>query len=218
MRFSGAIFDCDGTLVDTRRCWEFAYRAAIGQAGAKPSVDGWVRLLASLNGASVEIAAERLSAGLGCSISVDFLHLALAEAVAAESLRPMPGAGRLLSLLQGRMPLAVASNGPGAMVDAVLRATELRDFFSHIVSAEEVDAPKPDPGVYLEACRRLSVDPPNVVAFEDSPMGAAAVRAAGIFLVRIPSDAGCELEASSLGDDRIIEALGVAGLTSELGS
>ena len=207
MRFSGAIFDLDGTLVDTQCCWESAYRAAVRHTGVELAAESWAHLLASLNGASVEIAARRLSAALGCTIAAEFLQLSLAEAVADESLRPMPGAERLLSLLEDRMPLAVASNGPAAVVDAVLQKTELRDFFSHIVSAEEVAAPKPDPSVYLEACRRLALDPADAVAFEDSPMGAAAVRAAGIFLVRVPSGVSRELEANGLDDQRLIEEL-----------
>ena len=115
------------------------------------------------------------------------------------------------------MPMAVASNGPRSVVDAILEAAELRDFFSHVISAEEVRAPKPDPAVYLEACRRLSIEPTAAVAFEDSLMGAAAARAAGIFLMAVPSEPCFELEVKSLGDDRIIDVLGVSGLSADLG-
>jgi beta-phosphoglucomutase-like phosphatase (HAD superfamily) len=76
-----------------------------------------------------------------------------------------------------------------------------------------VAAPKPAPDPYLEACRRLGVEPgPRVIALEDSPTGVAAARAAGLTVIGIPSVAGVALEeadhlAESLLDDVIAERL-----------
>jgi HAD superfamily hydrolase (TIGR01509 family) len=212
-RPQGAIFDCDGLLVDTRRCWATAYRAAAEEAGAALRPDRLDSLCESLNGASVGIAAERLGRALGRKISAEFMRGTLIEAVGTEPLRPLPGAERLLAALEGRLPLAVASNAPVAVVEMSLQAAGLDHYFGHVVSAEEVAAPKPDPGVYLEACRRLSIEPAEAVAFEDSPLGAAAVRAAGIFLVAIPVErtAGFEAEVmvSSLWDPKVLAVLGL---------
>jgi len=209
----GAIFDCDGLLVDTRGCWAAAYRAAAEKAGAALRPDRLDSLCESLNGASVGIAAERLSRALGRKISAEFMRGTLIEAVGAEPLRPLPGAERLLAALEGHLPLAVASNAPVAVVELSLRAAGLCHHFAHVVSAEEVAAPKPDPGVYLEACRRLSIEPAEAVAFEDSPLGAAAVRAAGIFLVGVPFERTADFEAevmvSSLWDPEVLAVLGL---------
>lgn len=204
----GAVFDCDGLLVDTGRCWATAYRVALSEAGADPEDPQITRHLDELNGASVGLAAEHLSGVLGRPISPDLLRRALIEAVEAETLQPMSGADELLSALAGEVRLAVASNGPAAVVDTVLHKTGLRHFFSHVVSAEDVGVPKPDPAVYLEACRRLSVPPARAVAFEDSAMGAEAARAAGIHLVAVPTAEGIDLEAdvqaSSLADPEVL--------------
>jgi HAD superfamily hydrolase (TIGR01509 family) len=209
----GAIFDCDGLLVDTRRCWEAAYRAAVAEVGAALTAAQFAALCESLNGASVGFAAERLSDALGREISAEFLDRALTEAVAGEPLGVMPGAERLLAALEGKLPLAVASNAPASVVDAVLRRAGLRERFSHVVSADEVSAPKPDPAVYLEACHRLSIDPASAVAFEDSPIGARSARAAGMFLVAIPFghsvDFDAEVKATDLWDPKILDALGL---------
>ncbi len=210
-RWRGAIFDCDGLLVDTQHCWEAAYRAAVDGSGVTVGAERFGALCESLNGASVGIAAERLSRGLGRKIPAAFLQRALEEAIAAAPLRPMAGAARLLAALEGWLPLAVASNAPAAVVDAALRSAGLRDHFSDVVSAEQVAAPKPDPAVYLEACRRLAVEPATAVAFEDSPLGATAARAAGLFLVAVPSeqsDFDADVQATSLEDAKILEALG----------
>lgn len=212
-RWRGAIFDCDGLLVDTQHCWEAAYRAAVAEAGVALSSERFAALCESLNGASVGIAAERLGDVLGHEVPAGSLRRALEDAITAGPLRPLPGAEGLLAALSGRLPLAVASNAPAAVVDAALRGAGLRDHFAHVVSADEVASPKPDPAVYLEACRRLAVDPAVAVAFEDSSLGATAARAAGIFLVAVPSaqaeEFEAEIEASTLGDGRILDALGL---------
>jgi HAD superfamily hydrolase (TIGR01509 family) len=214
-RPQGAVFDCDGLLVDTRHCWEAAYRVALAEAGADVSPARFATLCRWLSGASVDLAAEGLSTVLGRDISADLLRDALAKAVARQSLMPMPGAEQLLAVLRGTLPLAVASNAPRPVLDQVLSRAGLRDPFSDLVSADEVAAPKPDPAVYLEACRRLSIDPRRAVALEDSPLGAAAARAAGLFLIAVPSERDAEFDAdivaTTLGDPKILAALGPAG-------
>ena len=55
------------------------------------------------------------------------------------------------------------------------------------MSSEEVARGKPAPDVYLEAARRLGVDPERCAAIEDSHSGIASAKAAGMFLVAIPN-------------------------------
>ena len=82
-----------------------------------------------------------------------------------------------------------------------------------VLSAHEVAAPKPAPDPYLEACRRLGVEPgPDVIALEDSPTGVAAARAAGLTVIGVPSLDGIALDeahhiAASLLDDIVARRL-----------
>lgn len=186
-----AIFDCDGLLVDTEDCWHGAYRAVAARVGCSSEV----LPLDALNGASVDIAAERLSGALGQPVSARLVQHLLEVEVATRPHALLPGALDLLSELHGQIPLAVASNAPLPVVEAVLAAAGVEAFFAEIVTREAVPAPKPAPDVYLEACFRLSVDPAAAVAFEDSTMGAEAARSAGIRLVAVPSQPGIEIEA-----------------------
>src|SRR5918992_1346272 len=64
-----------------------------------------------------------------------------------------------------------------------LERLELRAWFHAVVSAEETAAAKPAPDVYLEACRRLGAPPSESIALEDSAIGAAAAKAAGLTVV-----------------------------------
>ncbi len=126
----------------------------------------------------------------------------------------MIGARELLHNLRRRgTPIGLVSNSPLAFVVRSLELVGFEDHFDVVLSAHEVAAPKPAPDPYLEACRRLGVEPgPGVVALEDSPTGVAAARAAGLTVIGVPSIDGVALEeahhlADSLRDDVIAHRL-----------
>ena len=126
----------------------------------------------------------------------------------------MVGARDLLHELAARgTPLGLVSNSPLAFVRRSLEIVGFADRFDVVVSGHEVAAPKPAPDPYLEACRRLGVEPgPGVVALEDSPTGVTAARAAGLTVIGIPSVEGVALEeahhiAESLLDDVVTHHL-----------
>jgi HAD superfamily hydrolase (TIGR01509 family) len=147
----------------------------------------------------------------------DELAKELLELVTIEierSARPRPGALSLLADLEGRVLLGVASNSPHDLLHSALRVTGLRASFDAIVSGDEVRAFKPAPDIYLAICDRLGVPPTHAVALEDSPPGVAAARAAGMFVIGVPSLEGVELEADlvvpSLADPALRTAVGLA--------
>jgi beta-phosphoglucomutase-like phosphatase (HAD superfamily) len=75
-------------------------------------------------------------------------------------------------------------------------------------AAEDAERPKPAPDFYLAACARLGVPAQRCVAFEDSRTGVASARAAGLFVVGVPSPAGVTLavdaEFGSLADPLLV--------------
>ena len=73
------------------------------------------------------------------------------------------------------------------VIDAALAATGLAGLFAVVVSSDEVEHGKPSPDVYLEAARRLGVDPAVCLVVEDSYNGVRAARAAGMTVVLIPN-------------------------------
>jgi beta-phosphoglucomutase-like phosphatase (HAD superfamily) len=109
--------------------------------------------------------------------------------------RPRQGAECLLEELVGRVPLGIASNSPRALVEAALRGAGFAGAFDAVVGEDEVRRPKPAAEPYLLACSRLGAEPRRSVALEDSPVGVAAARAAGMFVIGVPSVASTKLEA-----------------------
>ena len=116
------------------------------------------------------------------------------------------------------VPIAVASNSPRAFLDQVLATAGVADRFAHTVAGDEVADPKPAPDIYLEACRRLHADPERSVALEDSPTGAQAAHAAGLYVIGVPYIPDMEvppadLTTASLADAVVLEAVGLVPST-----
>jgi HAD superfamily hydrolase (TIGR01509 family) len=99
----------------------------------------------------------------------------------------VPGAPEALQRMAGTFPLGLASSSNRPLIAVALELAELNELFRATVSSEEVERGKPAPDVYLEAARRLGVDPKRCAAIEDSHSGIASANAAGTFVVAIPN-------------------------------
>jgi HAD superfamily hydrolase (TIGR01509 family) len=106
-----------------------------------------------------------------------------------EHLPLFPGAVEAVARLAGRWLLGLASSANRPIIDLVLRESGLTERFQATVSSEEVPRGKPAPDVYLEAARRLEVDPAACAAVEDSSNGLRAAAAAGMRVIAIPNRA-----------------------------
>jgi HAD superfamily hydrolase (TIGR01509 family) len=201
------IFDNDGLLLDTESVWTRAEQDLFERRGLEFTPSHKRELV----GTSAEIAGGILERRLGEPGRAAELIEELNELVVAElehGVEAMVGARELLHELKQRgTPLGLVSNSPLVFVRRSLEIVGFHDRFDVILSAHEVAAPKPAPDPYLEACRRLGVEPSlAVVALEDSPTGVSAARAAGLTVIGVPSLDGIELEeahaiAASLLDD-----------------
>jgi HAD superfamily hydrolase (TIGR01509 family) len=212
---AAAVFDNDGLFLDTEEAWTRAEVRLFTAHGAT-FTDAHKR---SLIGSSHLVAAGKLEAMLGQPGNGRALMAQLHELVMEEALgevAPRPGAVELLRALgDAGIPVGLASNSPRAFIERVMASAgvDLGDF-GVVLSADEVQRPKPAPDVYLAACRALDADPGASVALEDSPPGVAAARAAGMTVVGVPYLADIALEAhlvaTSLADRAVHEVLGLA--------
>jgi HAD superfamily hydrolase (TIGR01509 family) len=105
----------------------------------------------------------------------------------SERLPLLDGAVEAVERLAARWPLGLASSSNRELIDVALDAGGLARFFRVTVSSEEVARGKPAPDVYLEAARRLGVEPAACAAVEDSRSGILSARAAGMLVVAIPN-------------------------------
>ena len=210
---AAVVFDCDGLLVDTETLWTRAERELFRRHGRSFTLDDKKALLGTgwLAGGRV---LERLLDRPGDAEELSQTLLTLVTEEVGHGVDALPGALELVEELHGRMPIAVASNSPRGFVEAVLARGGFVDSFDAYVTGDQLENPKPAPDVYLEICERLAVQPSTAVALEDSPPGVASARAAGLFVIGVPSLPGLELEADlvagSLVDERLRSALGLS--------
>jgi HAD superfamily hydrolase (TIGR01509 family) len=99
----------------------------------------------------------------------------------------MPGAVDAVKRVAARWPVGLASSANREVIDTVLQASGLAGTFGATVAGEEVARGKPAPDIYLEAARRLGVDPTRSAAVEDSSNGLRAAAAAGMLVVAFPN-------------------------------
>jgi HAD superfamily hydrolase (TIGR01509 family) len=210
------IFDCDGTLTDTESSWNRAYRHLFARYGVP--LDPGIRMrLASLGRSDLGHALAGL---LGHPASPDVLGSTLYDLVrtnAGAGVRALEGAVELVTALHGTRPLAIATNTPAGIVTGYLDDIGLRAAFDIIVDSARAGAPKPAPAPYQHACELLHVDPARAIAVEDSATGTRAARAAGLYIIGIPSrpglDIDADLRAASLLAPAVWTALGLPAYT-----
>jgi HAD superfamily hydrolase (TIGR01509 family) len=214
---NAVVFDNDGLLLDTEEAWTRAEQTLFAGLGREFTVEHKRTLIGSsrsLAAAKLETILERPGEG---ETLMDELHeLVMEEAL--KGVTPRPGAVELLArLTDAGLPLAVASNSERAFLERTLGGAGLLHGgpFTAIVSANDVEQPKPAPDIYLEACARLGVAPGQAAALEDSAIGVASAAAAGMFVIGVPYFPGTEIEgasmlADSLADAAVAQALGLS--------
>jgi HAD superfamily hydrolase (TIGR01509 family) len=85
----------------------------------------------------------------------------------------------------GKIPMAVASGGTQKIICQVLEHLKIRHLFDAVVTSEMVKNQKPAPDIFIEAARRIGVDPKFCRGFEDTDLGMTAIRAAGMDAVDV---------------------------------
>ena len=179
----GLIFDCDGTLADTMplhwHAWQLITQRhnlyfpedRFYSLGGVPSRD-ILKMLATEQGRSLDhiaIAHEKENAYLPLMGGIEPIH-AVVEIARANF---------------GKIPLAVASGGTQPIIINVLERLNIRHFFDAVVTSEMVKHQKPAPDIFLEAARRLGVEPKFCRAYEDTDLGLQAIRSAGMDAVDV---------------------------------
>ncbi|HEY8902925.1 MAG TPA: HAD family phosphatase, partial [Chthoniobacterales bacterium] len=183
--FKAYIFDCDGTIADTMPLHFQAWTRALDELGGCFPEE----LFYSWGGKPTYVIIEQLNEKFGTTldpISSAELKESYFEALIPEVL-PIEPVVALVKQFHGTAPMAVASGGHREIVIKTLEALKLMPYFETIVGMEDVERGKPAPDPFLEAARRLGVNPEDCLVFEDSPTGIEAARAAGMQYVFIPS-------------------------------
>ena len=108
------------------------------------------------------------------------------------------------------LKIGMASSSSSTHVHGHLQRLDLLQYFHTTKCFEDTEAHKPEPAPYRAVLDELGVSPHEAVAFEDSPNGVTAARAAGIFCVAVPNPVTCRLPL--LHADHFLQSLAAAPL------
>ena len=92
-----------------------------------------------------------------------------------------PGARAFLNGLKDKnIPCGIATSNSRILTEAILKSHQVENYFSVMVTGDEITNGKPDPEVYLEAAKKMGVAPEHCLVFEDIPFGIIAGKRAGM--------------------------------------
>ena len=175
---TGLIFDCDGTLADTMPLHFVAWTRLFTRLGVPfPEPQFY-----AMGGMPTGRIIAAVCADFGVDPGDVTPLVAEKEAGFLESIGQVRGIEKVVAIYheyRGHYPVAVASGGYRDVVLRTLAAIGLTEFGA-VVCAEDTARHKPEPDVFLEAARRLGVEPRGCVVFEDTDIGLEAARRAGM--------------------------------------
>jgi HAD superfamily hydrolase (TIGR01509 family) len=186
MAVDAVVFDLDGVLLDSEQVWDRARRDLVAESGGRWTAEASTAMLGMSAPEWSRYVAEELRVPLPPT-EIDREVVRRVIQAYRERLPVLPGAREAVERLGARWPLGLATSSNREVVDVVLEALGVADRFVATVSSEEVGRGKPAPDVYLEAARRMGVDPAAAVAIEDSSNGLRSAAAAGMSIIAIPN-------------------------------
>ncbi len=196
------IFDMDGSLVDSMWVWKDIDIEYLGRFGLDIPDD----LQQEIEGMSFTETARYFRDRFGLDRSVEQIRADWNE-MAWDKYRSRvmlkPGAREFLDYCRSQeIKLGIATSNSREIVDMVMEARGVADYFSCITTACEAKKGKPAPDVYLLTAQQLSVDPKNCLVFEDIVFGIQAGKAAGMEVCAVDDaySAYQEAEKRSLAD------------------
>jgi HAD superfamily hydrolase (TIGR01509 family) len=179
----GLIFDCDGTLADTMPLHMEAWCETFVDYGEECPYE----FVNSLKGTSAEKIVAMFNQKFGRKINpIEFAHDKNRRS--RQKLRQAKPIGPVIKIVRnyrGKLPMAVVSGGTRRNVLLTLEVIGLKDYFVTVITSDDKFKSKPAPDIFLEAARRMKVEPPHCQVFEDGDVGLQAARVAGMITTDI---------------------------------
>lgn len=197
-----ALFDLDGTLVDSMWMWKQIDIEFLGRYGYECPDD----LQKAIEGMSFSETAVYFKKRFEIPLSLDEIKDCWTQMAIDKYRYEVPfklGAKEFLKFCkENNILTGIATSNGRNLVDAVVESLEMGEYLNVITTACEVSAGKPEPDIYLESAKRLSVEPSECLVFEDIPAGIIAGKRAGMTVIAVEDDFSKKMkdEKMSLAD------------------
>lgn len=174
-----AVFDLDGTLVDSRRDLATAANALVAELGGTPLTEAGVGAMVG-EGAGVLVRRALLASGLDPETPGALERfLDLYDEHLLDTTTVYDGTREMLDALLPKVPLAVLTNKPQYPTDRIIDALDLRRYFRLVIGGDSSHGRKPDPAGLLYVARAFGVTPGQTLMVGDSPIDVETGRRAG---------------------------------------
>ena len=206
--FELVIFDWDGTLADTKEVIILAFQKVLGRVGCRVSDEFLERLIGigaknmfreALKTAGIRYDERMLDDLLKEKIRI---HLTLTPKI-----KLFDGVLDLLKALKPVVKIALATMSNRRVMEKTLKEKRILGFFDFIVTADEVENPKPDPEIFLKCAEAMRCRPERCVVVEDSVFGLIAAKRAGMRCIAVPSGFYSRSELEKEKPDLIVDSL-----------
>jgi HAD superfamily hydrolase (TIGR01509 family) len=187
----GFIFDLDGTLADSMPAHYRAWTVTLAKYRAYGLTFDENHFYEVGGVPTAKIAAmliERAGAPLDASEVAAFKEQAFLDSLDGPgAILPIAPVVEIARAKRAEGPLAIASGGRRRLVERTLGLLGIGEWFSAVVTAEDTQRHKPEPDVFLEAARRIGVEPEACTVYEDTDTGIEAARRAHMKWVDVRS-------------------------------
>lgn len=206
MSIEAVVFDLDGVLVQSEELWDAARRELAEERDIEWPGDATDAMM----GMSSKEWSSYMHDEIGVPDAPDEINrkvLAWVEKRYREDLPWIDGAREAVRKIADEFPLGLATSSNREIIDIVVEVGGFEGLLQVTVSSEEVDKGKPAPDVYLEATKRMGVDPEKTAAVEDSTNGLLAAHAAGMRVIAIPNDSHPPAEKGLAVADAVVDSI-----------
>lgn len=175
----GAIFDMDGTLVDTERLYRIGWLYAAEAVGEIPHPD-FPEAMCSVGGEVADRNVKKFYPNRSFNELLPLCLKRFMELLQTE-LQLMPGVREILTYLkENGYKIGIATGSGRAVIDHNIQKCGIAEFFDTSIGGDEVENGKPFPDIYLLAAEKMNVPIEQCYIFEDSDNGVlGAVRSGG---------------------------------------
>lgn len=183
--YKAAIFDLDGTLIDSMGMWgeiDIEYLERFG-------IEVPENLQRELEGLRFSEVAEYFRERFGITDSVEEIGqtwIDMAEYKYKHDIPLKPGARELIrKMADNGIRMGIASSNHQRLIEEILRIHGISEYFDVITTCDDVTANKPEPDVYLYTAEKLGTSPSMCLVFEDIPIGIQSAKRAGMTVAAV---------------------------------
>lgn len=198
------IFDMDGLLIDSEPLWQEAEIEIFSKFGVPLTYD----MCKQTTGLRIEEVVHHWRTHYPWyrrevkEVAEEIIQGVCGRIQASP--KPMEGVAYILEFFKNRnIKMALASSSAYVLIDTVIEALGIGQYFEFVYSADEEQFGKPDPGIYRSALKKLGVRATDCLAFEDSYNGILSAKGAGIRTIAIPEPASWNQSRFDIADFKL---------------